>query len=117
MALPTGKSEKLDRIEFISKKINGINRKKREREAEEQQPTDEPRGLLSTLGSFFGGNKPKHVEEKLSVLAPEEAEELNAAEKQLEALLADECFLCGSMFIETLDMPFDSSEEYVWSIC
>lgn len=38
------------------------------------------------------------------------------AEDKLKLLLKDECVLCGSVYIDSVDRPFDSDRESQWSI-
>jgi len=49
-------------------------------------------------------------------LSAEDYQVLGVYNSQLEGLLTDECILCGNMFIDTLDMPFDSADESLWVI-
>jgi len=121
MQIPTGKTEKLDRIESLSRKVNGLIMKKKEREAEmfaQREKEEENKGLFETIGNLFTRGNRNQLEEKASmeVLTSDEAEFLNATEKQIDALLSNECLLCGTLLIETLDMPFDLGDEFGWKI-
>lgn len=124
MCTPSGKVKKLERIERVSEKIDELKQKAKAamaKSAEEQASESRSGGgsLLGSLGNLFFHNRDSNrnqEEEKISGLDPEDADMLKGLEKQLESLLTDECLLCGTLYIETLDMPFDSPEEYTWGI-
>ena len=86
---------------------------KQKREAEQAQ--QEPKGILSSLRSFISRDR-DNTDERFNLLTPEEAQRLNVLENKQETLLSEECFLCGSAYIETLDMPFDSIDELNWIV-
>eukprot|EP01022_Parablepharisma_sp_SALTPOND_P000883 TRINITY_DN105194_c3_g1_i1.p1 TRINITY_DN105194_c3_g1~~TRINITY_DN105194_c3_g1_i1.p1 ORF type:complete len:1042 (-),score=138.06 TRINITY_DN105194_c3_g1_i1:6642-9767(-) len=119
MYVPKFKLARLERINEFMKKVAVLEKKREEEENELmlEQQQNEPKGFLSTLGGLFMRSKSKHTEEqKQPVMSAEDQETLKLYEHQLEVLLTDDCMLCGNLFIESVDVPFDSSEECVWAI-
>lgn len=114
--IPSGKHEKLERIEILSRKIKALQ-KKRDEVIAKEEGGEENTGFFNAIGGMFSGKRAKKLEEEnISGLNPEEADSLRIFEKQLENLLSDECLICGALFIETLDMPFDSPDEIYWML-
>ena len=89
--------------------------RKREEE-EEERAGQESKGFLNTIGNLFLRSRAKPIEEtRAAVLSPEDQETLRTYEYQLEMLLSEDCMLCGNLFIEGVDLPFDSAEEFSWA--
>jgi len=112
---------KLRRLETISEFMRGVGYmpKKDGTVIESDSSSDliEPKGFLNTLGNFFTKQKMKEVEEqKEQKLSKEEQEILKRYESQLEILLTEDCILCGHFFMDSIDLPFDSSQEFSWTI-
>lgn len=113
MYVPLKKMHKLERINNFMKKIEALSKQKEEGEEDEEE--QENKGFLNSLGSLFTRGK-KPADTKKLILSPEDEETKRIYEQQLELVLTDECVMCGSVFIESVDMPFDLAEECVWTI-
>ncbi len=80
----------------------------------------EPRNILDTIENMVKEKINSMVVakgERPAALSPAEDRELTKVyDSQLELLLTEECVLCSDMFIEGVDIPFDSQEEYEWAV-
>lgn len=102
----------LNKINQFMKRIESKTKVKEEKTEEIEENV-----FIKTIGSFFAKNtSKKSVEPKALILTPEEEETKKLYEKQLEAILSEECVICGSLYIESVDLPFDSPEEYAWAL-
>lgn len=67
--------------------------------------------MLLKEGVVVLGSTKRRVE-----LTPEAYRVLEIYYKQLEELLVGECLMCGSLAVETIDVPFDSYDEFQWAL-
>ena len=107
------KIEKLERIEIFRQKMQKLLSKKGF--AEEAASGA---GVLSHVTKLLKSERTgKKGEDAGGIsLSTEDYNTLEIYDKQLESLLSDECILCGGLFIETVDMPFDSPDEFLWAL-
>lgn len=103
--------ERMEKIEMWENKVKKIIAKKRKG----FNPMD-GKELYSALADAIRKHKDKPGEENMQEFSEEDRRNLEIYDHQIDNLVGDECILCGNIFIETLDMPFDSPEELVWTL-
>ncbi len=108
--------EKLDRIEMLRKRMEGLLQK-RGVPLQQGQDQDSTQALMGGDGSEVLTQISDLLKSRTEMrLQADDYQLLEWYDKQLEELLTDDCILCGTLFIETVDMPFDSPEECVWTL-
>jgi len=112
------KQTRLERIYNFMKRMDCLRKKSMGEEQESNEGKQAgSRSFFNNLEGLFTRQKTKYPEEQKKVqISEEDQETLKVYEKQLEGLLTEDCILCGHLYIEGIDVPFDSSEEFVWTI-
>lgn len=116
MYVPSAKIEKLDKIDTLRKLIEDLMKKRGNFEGSQ---SGEAKGFFKRLSDLFSHGKKREDEENkdsMKIMTEEDMNKIQSYERQLELLITDECLLCGSISIETIDMPFDSPEEVSWAM-
>jgi hypothetical protein len=72
--------------------------------------------IYDRLSEALQKHKQKIDDENMANLSPNDFKDLEIYDKKVDALVGDECIMCGYVFIETLDMPFDSVKEVEWTL-
>eukprot|EP00826_Nyctotherus_ovalis_P020515 TRINITY_DN16457_c0_g1_i2.p1 TRINITY_DN16457_c0_g1~~TRINITY_DN16457_c0_g1_i2.p1 ORF type:complete len:542 (+),score=128.02 TRINITY_DN16457_c0_g1_i2:239-1864(+) len=113
------KLSRLQSIMTFMKRVEEMERKREESEAATDQ--SDIKGFFNTIGNLpilsFMRPRTRAVEETKKVeMNVVNQEKLRKCEEDLEAILSEDCILCGTLFIESVDAVFESPEENSWKI-
>eukprot|EP00826_Nyctotherus_ovalis_P030497 TRINITY_DN24346_c0_g4_i1.p1 TRINITY_DN24346_c0_g4~~TRINITY_DN24346_c0_g4_i1.p1 ORF type:complete len:197 (-),score=55.79 TRINITY_DN24346_c0_g4_i1:150-680(-) len=127
MYVPKFKLTRLERIYSFMERMDFLKAKNTDEEQEpftnkvkeavNEEKQGGSKGFFTSFENLFTRQKTRQQEEqKKTQISEEDQETLRIYEHQLEAILTEDCILCGHLFIESVDVPFDSSEEFIWTI-